>query len=328
MLLLFLACRPPTESGESSPLSESKESPADSEMDSQEVGSYPWSRKADWWTEPGPMAGRMFPETVPGGLWAVRMATSRDGQSWEADPRYIAYGFSSLDLLRTEAGLILSGVVQFIEGDTVLLEQPSLLALVTPDLQQWGSQRFSITGATRRWTVDGGLRLNPDGLFQAHWFGTDIEGDPATQPGLHEVYSGAWNGESMQQERLVYSRELLADPSICWHGSQEWLFYTHEGTVIRAAKGNGDGTFADTDHRYEFVNVPFCEGTDPELGFYAQNTGGGGPPWHVRLQEDGTFIDRQNVYTEDLFGEGNCTSPVATYFQGQYVLFCAVLVIH
>ena len=321
MVFLLLACQNPDDTGESEVIKESTDSES-------EIKPYPWSDNPDWWTDPGPIAPRMFPESVPGGIWDVRMATSTDGVNWEPDPRHIAYGFSSFDLLPTPDGLILTGVIQYIENDTVLLEQPSLLSLVTADLETWGSQRFRISDATRRWTVDGGLRIRPDGLFQAHWFGTDIEGDPATLPGEHEIYSGSWDGETLVEDGLIYSRELAADPSVCYRGDQEWLFFTYQGVTIRAAKGNGDGTFADTDLEYDFVNVPACVASDEDFRLYAQNRGGGGPPWVVHLNEDATFKSSAQLYTEeqDPFGYNSCTSPQVTFFKGKYVLFCAVMV--
>lgn len=347
VFLLFAACQ------EKPDVPVARDSPADSPADSADSADstdsgllpMPWDAPG-FWTDPGPLKNRLAPDRVDPLHWQVRMATSPDGIAWTASPDIIAYGFSSLDLLTTDQGVVLSGVIEFIQDDTVLLEMPSVFALVSQDLQTWGSIRFPIADNTRLWVVDPGLRMSRDGALQAHWYGTDAEGNPAGQPGPHEVYRAVWDGTTFRETALLFSHEWLADPSICDQAaeedsgeSQEWLFFTLEGFVVDHAEQDGPDSFAASDAPpYEFVNVPWCveeaPDSDPDsapdaagVTVYAQNTGGGGPPWRVDVAPDGTST-RETLYTGDLFGYDNCTSPAVTWYRDQYVLFCAVYTTH
>lgn len=322
LLLLALACHAPETKD-----SPQESTPPDSDSASTSYPQYPWDIPG-FWENPGPMSPRIGSQEVAMGQWAVRMATSADGQTWTADPHIIAYGFSSLDLLNTGDGLIIAGVVQFIDGNTVMLEMPSILALTTKDLITWNSARFKLGNATRLWAVDASLRIAPNGQFEAHWYGTDIEGDPAGLPGEHEVYRGIWDPVQAQimEDQLVFSREWLADPVMCSvDGQEDWLLYSLDGREVAVATPQ-NGALTDA-WQYEFVNVPWCQQGDGQLTVYAQNTGGGGPPWKMAIQADGT-MSKEMVYPVDIFGDDNCTSPAVTYFQDQYVLLCAVYTLH
>lgn len=303
------------------------EESADSTVDSSSTttSGLPWEDEG-FWTEPGPMEHRLLPSSVNIGDWAVRMATSVDGVNWEADPQVVAYGFSSLDLLVTEGGLLLAGVVSFIPNDSVLMEQPSVIVLNTSDLKHWGSHRFGIGDASRKWVVDPSLKWTENNGLQATWYGTDIEGDPAQLPGDHEVFTATWGESGFVQDSLLYSTEWLADPSLCTLNGERWLWYTYDSAELRVAR-EGAGGFSYLDQRYEQLNVPWCQDAGDHLEVWAQGGSGAGPPWKLTVTPDGK-AEKSPVFSGNLFGQDNCTSPAVGYYQDRYVLFCAVLTIH
>ena len=324
MWLLLLACTAPKES---LPL----ESAADSgDSGDMPILAVPWE-DPNFWTDPGPLQPLMEnPQDPPGPEWEVRIATSDDGQTWVADERLIARGMSSLHLLITDLGLIFTGVLdrRHLEGIGLDLPSDALYALVTADLETWGSHTWSIEGGSYAQAIDPLLYWNPQGEVEAAWFGTSFDGDPAQQPGPHPILGAVWDGQAFLQEaEPLWEEEGLADPAICTLDGQSWMFATQDAGRVVAARSESGRNFEATALSWGGPTVPFCWEEEDHLMVIAQTTGGAQPPELLQVNADGsseaqgTFWDRSPFPSE--FGN-SCTSPVVGQLDGLWVFACAM----
>ncbi len=307
-----------------------KESVADS-GDSGEVPATatPWE-EADFWTDPGPLQPLMVdPQDPPGPEWEVRIATSDDGQTWVAEDRLIARGMSSLHLLITNEGLIINGVLdrRHLEGIGLDLPSDALYAIVTADLETWGSHSWPIDGASYTQSIDPLLYWNAEGQVEAAWFGTSADGDPAQQPGPHPIMGGIWDGRAFVEDGPLWEEDGLADPSICVLDGKTWLFATQDASRVVAATAGDGRSFEATELAWGGPTVPFCWEEVDHLMVLAQTTGGAQPPELLRVNADGSseaqgqFWDRSPFPPE--FGN-SCTSPVVGQLDGLWVFACAM----
>ena len=283
----------------------------------------PWDAPG-FWTEPGPLAPLVAPDAEdPALLWTVRMATSADGITWEAQPGAVLGNVNSLDMYITDDGLILMGLVS--GTPDVYAETGVLYALATTDLQTWASHAWSVEGAAHQNMVDPSLHLRADGRLGLTYYGCpEFFVDPVTVAGDHDLYRAVYNGHNWTEEEApAYAAEGLVDPVICTLQGKEWLFATQGAARIVSAEGQPDGRFTEAPFSLEGDTVPYCRADGDALALYSQTDGSLGVP-HVARFDGLTLGDSAPVYPEHLWGVNNCSSPVMGWFQDQYVLFCAV----
>lgn len=290
---------------------------------------YPWS-DSSFWTDPGPLEPLFgtLPDTSDTTMkFLLRHATSPDLTTWTAAENPIMDGLNSLDIMLTQDGIILTGLVQPGRGATI--GYGAVYGVQTSDLVTWGSHEWSVNNLDGyNNLVDPSLHLRLDGAAGLAYYRTNFDdtGDPAWTEGPHNIYRAVWSGSSWENAELAYAEEYLADPVICKLKDVEYLFVTHEAKEVRVAKGNGDGTFtALMDATWADRTVPFCRTEDDGSSIMLLSQGLG-PNTDVRTARfDGTTTEELGLlYEDDLFPEGGCSAPVVTHFLDQWVLFCAI----
>lgn len=289
---------------------------------------YPWSEEG-FWTEPGPLAPMLDTSHRPAGpFWAVWMATSTDGKSWVSREFPISFGLSSLNLLVTEAGVLITGVVDLRVFFRMGLELPpnnAIYALVSADLETWGSHSWEVNDPASRLVIDPGLWLDQKNDLHAAWFGTTYDGDPAQAPGAHSVRGAAWDGHAFAvQETDLFAAERLADPTICRMGDEDRLFYTEDAQRVRSAVSQDGVIFeADPAFQWEGVTVPWCREEEEHLVLLGQTVGGSGNPAQRQLNLDGSTVELDPPYGTMPFEAHDCTSLAVARYQGTWILVCA-----
>lgn len=293
----------------------------------------------DVWADPeywasGLLSPLILPTEVPSEThWEVRIATSPDGVSWTADARIIAYGFSSLDMLIAGDWVVLAGMVDgaVFADFSGMIPSYSIPALASTDLQTWGSQIWAIGAGSGNFLVDPALQLGGDGVLRATWFAHSTPGvDPAQIEGAHAVQRGIWSttGTFVQGDPdPEYAYDSLADPVICEMGDVPWLFYTNEHKRVHAALSSDGGEHFEkvSSFSWEEPSVPFCIGGSEQITLFVQEPQGLQPPRVAVLHSDLSFEETGTIYSEHPWGD-NCTSPVVGWFQGGWLLACAVKV--
>lgn len=316
---LLLACTAP-EKPDSDPT-------VDTEV-TQESYEFPWDQEG-FWTEAGPLSPMLDVEhRPPAPFWAVWLATSNDGLQWTAQDRPVALGLSSLNLLVTEEGVLLTGVVDLRIFDRLGLELPprnQLYALVSSDLQNWGSHAWELNDDTSREVIDPGFYFGLDGGLQVAWYGTSYDGDPAQAPGPHSVRGADWDGNQFTlQDVDLYAKENLADPTICLLNGESWMFYTEQAQRIRAARSSDGLNFEEeASFSWDNVTVPSCRPEEDHLIVEGQTAGGSGNPARLQLSGDGSSQSVNGAYTANPFETHDCTSIATGKFGDSWLLVCA-----
>lgn len=340
LTLLLLACRSGDDSGKEP--GDPPDSPGDSgagDSDTAPPAGYPWEAEG-FWTDPGLLSDLIFPTefpTGPGPTWHLRIALSDDGVNWEADPRIIATGISSLNLLivETEAGpgVILTGVL---EGKAtgyfgIPAEPQTVYGLASLDLETWSSFGLPIAGASYDVVIDPALWIDRRGALQAVWYGVENnDTDPAQLPGPHPLFGAPWAGGALQQHpEPVLNIEGTADPVICPMGGEDWMFATEDTVRTIAARGtdparHGEAFEAVEGFLWDMVTVPWCRAEGEDVVVIGQTGGGRGPPEQLRVRPDGTTEALGALYAQSPFMPESCTSPAVGRFGDRWLLICAV----
>jgi len=263
--------------------------------------------------------------------WEVRMYLSDEWFGVDPEVFTIAHGFSSLDLLALDGGLIIAGGVntEDVGDDEGEYRWGYIYALSTPNLLDWGTHLFPVHDASSERLTDPAFEELPDGTIRALYYSTpmDGEGDPVWIPGDHELKVAYREGNDFYEDpEPVYVAEGLADPHSCEHDGTYHLFATEFTTVGHATADNEFDYETDWDFPMVEGQVPYCLTLDDELWLFVQGGGGMPPPTVMELEQDGNFGPQQQLWTDEENLElGSCTSPVAAYFDETYVLFCAVM---
>ena len=304
------------------------DSPSDSSAASTPTFDMPWDQEG-FWTNPGPLAPMMDREhRPPAPFWAVWVATSSDGQSWSAPQFPIALGLSSLNLLTTDAGVLITGVVDqrvYAREGLDLPPTNAIYALVSADLQIWGSQSWTLHDAASTLVIDPGFWLDAENVLHAAWYGTTFAGDPAQAPGPHSIRGATWNGREFSvQSADLYAKENLADPTICRMGQEYWMFVTEAAQRVRAARStDGQAFLEDPDFRWDQVTVPWCRAEDDHLVLLGQTNGGTGAPAQLQLNADGSTTNLESPYRALPFAGNDCTSLAVAQYKSTWILVCA-----
>jgi hypothetical protein len=256
------------------------------------------------------------------------LATSTDGHTWNHPDRPIAFALSSLNLLITEQGVLITGVVDRRVFDRMGLDLPEmdeLYALVSEDLQTWGSHAWTLDDAESRQVIDPGFWLDEADGLHAAWYGTTYDGDPAQAPGAHSIRGATWNGQGfdVQADDLI-AEENLADPSLCRMGTEEWMFLTESSQRVRAARSSDGQHFAeDPTFSWEGVTVPWCRSEEEHLVLYGQTGGGNGSPASEQVNPDGSTVILPPPYDSRPFDGNDCTALAVGQYQGTWLMVCA-----
>lgn len=285
----------------------------------------------EYWAE-NPLSPIVLPDTVPTTRhWQIRIATSPDRRIWTPDPRVIAYGLSSLDLLVAGDWVVIAGMLSPEQNDTFpdIVGPYTIPAIASKDLVSWGSQTWTIGDGTHEFLVDPSLQLGSDGVLRATWFGhSEPDVDPALIEGSHLVYRAPWSDTgTFVQDGLsaAYYDEWLVDPVVCEMDGTPWLFYTYEGESIRAADSLDGGTrFQPVDgFSWDGPSVPYCLGGETGMLLIGQERGGLYPPRVADVLSNEELIEKGLLFVESPWGE-YCTSPVLGFVNDQWLLVCAV----
>lgn len=299
----------------------------------------PGEEPADW-ANPRFWEGTAFdaillPTSLPSTPhWQVRIATSTDLVRWEPDPRVIAVHLSSLDLAVVGSRLLIAGMPagDFLRGLGPLPTTAFFPLLSTTDLETWGIAGVPIHQASQLFPVDPSLRLSAAGVVEAHWFGHSVRDvDPADVPGLHGVYRATWTDRLREQSppAPIFEAPTLADPVVCHFGQREWLFWTSQTRLVKAAVSEDGGrSFHEVPgFDWQGPSVPHCTVHGDRLYLVAQVEGGMAPPMVARMAPDGTIEQVQRLFDPHLWDD-DCSSPVLGRFRDRWVLACAVRVHH
>ena len=346
--LLLVACNDPDkdspiqgdDSTDDSAVDSTSDSGADdSGTDTAPPIEFPWSTEG-FWTDPGLLAELIYPTefpTGPGPTWHLRIALSDDGVNWEADPRIIATGISSLNLLVVETdggpGVVITGVL---EGKAtgyfdIPAEPQTVYGLASRDLETWSTFGLPIEGASYDVVIDPALWIDRTGALQAVWYGVENnDTDPAQLPGPHPLFGAPWSGSALQQyPEPVLNIEGTADPVICPMGGEDWMFTTEDTVRTIAARGadparHGEAFEVVEGFVWDMVTVPWCRAEGEELVVIGQTGGGRGPPEQMIVRADGSTEARGALYAQSPFMPESCTSPAVGRFGDRWLLICAV----
>lgn len=291
----------------------------------------PWAADPDFWTQPGPLAEMLFPDALfPNEThWTVRIAISEDGQTWVPDPRVIAYGFSSLHLMAVEGGVILTGVPDHREfqRQNIDLDASQIHALVSADLETWGSVAFAVQDNPEAVVIDPSLFWDQNENLQAAWFGVPSEDiDPAALAGDHPIYGAQWGQGFEALQTPLFSAPGLADPAVCRMNGEFWMFTTEEAQRVVAARSSDGLNFTRVEgFALENETVPWCREENNEITVITQNDWGRGNPKIFTVHADASVTPEGEVYSTIPWPEvDNCTAPGVLSLSGQWLIACAV----
>lgn len=321
LLLLFACHHRPEPQGESG-----ADTAADSDSGEPpgETVNMPWTEEG-FWTNPGPLATLLQPDADDDTLnYIVRIATSADFVTWELTELTPASNFSSIDLfILPDVGVVILGMP---DAPMLPLETSSVYALVSADLETWGSVSWPIPTAAHPNLVDPALHWSPDGRLALSYYATDTFGvDPVSIPGDHEVRKAYWGMNGWEEEdRVLFQAEGLVDPMFCQQGGEEVLVTTQNSVRVIGARENDEGTFTQDDAlTWKDRTVPFCRAEGDSIRVLSQGFGAFELPRYAEITDAG-LTDKGELYSEAPFPEGNCSSAVYGSWKGQYILVCAV----
>lgn len=265
----------------------------------------------------------------------VRMCTSTEWWGIDCwDYTTIAHSISSLDLLVTSEGIIVTGMPDYWDLSQMgtWLDPLAIHAISSPDLEHWGSHVWPVNDSSNFMNIDPALSLDQAGNPRAVYFGLPEEyhGDPADYPGTHAIDLASWTAEHgfTEQPDPIYEDDTLVDPDLRSYDGVEHLFATFNGSIMHAT-GDEYGVFTyDNDFVFGEAQVPHANSDDGVFMVAGQGGGGWPPPRYMIMNEDGSwpgeseqlYSDHENVY----FFDGSCTSPVLGYYDGLYVTICSV----
>ncbi len=295
----------------------------DTAVDDSGVGvEMPWAAEG-FFDDPGPMEWAFDIDYESEELWwLLRMATSPDGVTWTPQEEPIAQGLNSLDVLVVGEGIIITALAQ--STATRPLTPGTIYGIATTDLVHWGGHEWPVGAVAHPNLVDPSIHFRGDGRLGMAYYSTEFsDDDPAETPGQHEIRRAIWEGDAfIEGDTVAYAEEYLADPVVCVLDGEEWLFVTRGGTSVRVARESGVDGFAEAD-LWDGQSVPFCRGETDHIDLVAQGLGVTEVP--SRANVDASGIEELGVlFPEQIFPEGNCTSPVIAKFREQWLYFCAV----
>ncbi len=340
---LLSGCRSPKESagpsGDSAGTSADTSDSDSSATDTAPFTGLPWEAEG-FWTDPGPLEGLLYPTEYPFGgspIWNLRFATSPDGVSWTADPRVIATGLSSLNLLVVETedgpGVVITAVLdgRSAEYFGIPYGLKTIYGVASRDLQTWSTFGLPIADADYDYVIDPALWFDRTGALQAVWYGVaDHDADPAQIPGPHPILGAPWSmGAFQQRPEPILAIEGTADPVICPMDGEDWLFTTQDALRVIAARGTDSAVQAERfepveGFAWEYVTVPWCRSAGADTLLIGQSSGGVAPPSQLLVHPDGSAAQQPPVYSASPFEPANCTSPAVAQVGDQWLLICAV----
>ncbi len=291
---------------------------------------YAWDNP-EWWAPTGPLQG-LFDFAVAGTRphWRFWYTTSPDLVEW-SNPVVVGHNFSSLDLLRVDQGLILTGsLLPDIENG---IDAPfgNLFMLSTTDLETWGSHFFPVEGADELpMIIDPSVHREGDG-FRVLFFGAGLDVDPDIPPddypNPHYIRTGMVVDDRVVVEDLtpIVEGDHIVDPSGCWWDDTHHILATNKyGDLFHQSRNVGQRDYVDG-LQWGGVQVPYCliDEQNNRVGFIAQHGGGHGPPRVRWCDENQDCADQVAFFPEDKLYLGQCTSPVVAWFHDQYVMFCS-----
>ncbi len=249
---------------------------------------------------------------------------SPDGQGWRP-LRWIAHSLTSLGLSETpEGGLLLTGMVSLpkeLGPKFPPFHSSSVVTLTSQDLEQWGARRWWL--ADRLALVDSHIAYEAGKPVLYSWVRTGALGvDPVSLTGDHPVVRAELGDDGLFHAGApVWSLPAFADPS----PMGELLYGTEFilGQVPRVVIGRREAEQYRQVAQLVGVTVPFVWKQDGVYQLLAHGPGPGGRLSLVRaVSTDGLNWIRPKP--EPGFADiSACESPVATFFKGQYLLFCS-----
>lgn len=285
----------------------------------------PWNDDA-FWDTPGPFANLVRPRGDEETSWTVGVATRAPGGTWEALPHAVLRNLNSLDVLETQRGLILVGLLDgYGLYDSSI---PSVAVFATTDLEHWSSHRWTVLDARGRSIVDPALHRRPDGTFELVYYGASVRGvDPVEIPGPHAIRRATWDegdGAWREEPEDIAAFDGAVDPMLCNLRDEEWLFATQSAERVVAGKLGPDGRLVGIPTAFwEGHTVPFCRPRDAGLEVFAHAEQAAPVPPSVAHFDGTTFQERGEAYSGLSRMWNHCTSPVVATLQERDVLFCA-----
>lgn len=303
----------------------------------------PWLVEG-FWDDPGPLDGWLgspIDMRDPGIRWAVRWAVSSDGKSWQAKPEPLMPHLTSLDLVETEQGLILNGLIA--PGHGVVISPSKVYGIHTRDLVHWGSHTLNTPQPVRHMMVDPSLHVPQGGMPSLLFYRVDLPSpttqncteqpggcmgaDPALAEGDHVIERLTWDGQKWTNPVQILAGPGLADPMICAIQGQEWLFTTrllsYKSGTVQVAKGMGPDTFVvDESLSWSDHSVPSCRTDGDVIRIVAHNTRPELPFQHA-IFDGQTLQDLGDFFDEWPWPGEACTSPVVGKLHDTWVMFCA-----
>lgn len=280
-----------------------------------------------FWTEPGPLAPLILPNTLPeGDHWQLRMATSLNGGAWTPDPRVLAIHLSSLSLIETGGGFVINVGVDALNAEPYGVGPPvdSIVVLATQDFSSFATHNLGLLGADTHLPVDASLWQDPDGATHAVYYNYPGEigsGDPASWPGTHWISTAEYEGGCFVEGPDIYGAEGLLDPMICSRSDgTPWLFATGPAMSIVTVQGTESGFVHHT--TWDEYTVPFCMPEGDAVFLVGQTPNGDDGLYTAAIAASDAFVELGALYTEEPFE--NCTSPVLFRRDDELVLLCAV----
>ncbi len=291
---------------------------------------YAWDNP-EWWGLNGPLQGVFdFELAVPGPHWRFWYITSPDLEEW-SEPVVVGHNYSSLDLLRVDRGLILTGSLLPDVNNGMDAPYGNVFMLVTTDLVSWGSHHFPVEGADELpMIIDPSIHREGEG-FRALFFGADLTVDPDIPPddypNPHYIRTGMVVDDRVVVEDITpfVEGDYIVDPTGCWWNDVHHILATNKyGDLFHQYRRVGQANFVDG-LQWGGVQVPFCfiDEQNNRMGFIAQHGGGHGPPRVRWCDEEQDCTEQVALVPEEKLYLGQCTSPVVAWFQDQYVMFCS-----
>ena len=300
----------------------------DTEVDEPDV----WEDPA-WWTEPGPFAPLLDLSNAPRHPhWEVWYTTSPDMKTW-TPATSIGFNFSSLDLLVLEEGLIIGGSLTPDPDFNIMAPFEHYFAMVTKDLETWGSHELFIEDAAQPMIIDPSIHRTPDGELQLLFFGSTMDVDPELlpddYPNPHAIFTAWWDTDRFVQAdpEPMLEADYVVDPSGCYYEDRHYVLGTRRYGELYFAERHIDKSdeYLDVGETavWSGVQVPYCNVQGEAPLFIAQFGGGYGPPQVRWFDEKGFLAEPVDLLDLKAVGHDSCTSPVLGHYREEWVLFCA-----
>lgn len=289
----------------------------------------------DDWRWRDPVLEPLFsPELLGVALTQIRVYTSADGTSWTLRDTPVIHSLTTLGLTvvrdadGAEEALLISALSDFDNATGFHFRgthPATVLALTTPDLQDWGLRRYELDAELA--VVDPQIDHVDGRLVLTAWTTDRLGVDPMLLAGEHEVIVAEMGASGRFETRgTVFSAPRLADPTTA--GPLLLFTQLELGATVRervqvAAPGGGGLQIVST---VDDASVPFAwhDGTSWRLLVQANalsSAGGGGFSVMEARSEDGVVWGPLSL-VEGL-RPGPCESPVAAFFREEYLLICS-----